>query len=178
MEKRNRYVPLNPVIDNFSHELNSGVLNATKYGKNVGALGKGKSLKVTIRDNAMIPAIRKGDVVTVKSASIDKMNVGDLVYFRKGGTLIVRRVIRSVIRTGETYLTTKADSSSAPEKSVKASQVFGKITRLERNGKNVRVSSYVGIINKITCFGTIPLYRVILRTIVSVIPFVHMKDDV
>jgi len=176
--RKDRYIPYNPVIDNFSGELDSGVLDASKYGKNLGILGKGKSLKVKVSDNSMSPTLLKGDIITVKPASIDRMKVGDLVYFRKGSALVVRRVIRSVIKTGETYLITKADSSSTPEKTVKASQVFGKVAKLEREGRNIAVPNHAGFFDKITCFGTVPFYRVILRTIVSVIPFVHLKDDV
>lgn len=178
MARKDRYIPYNPIVDNFSGELDSGVLDASKYGKHLGILGKGKSLKVNIPDNAMSPALRKGDVLTIKPASIDKIGVGNLVYFRKGSVLVVRRVIRSVIKRGKTYLITKADSSSTPEKVVKASQVFGKVSRLERNGRKIGVPNYAGFFNKITCFGTVPLYKVILRAIVSFIPFIHMKDDI
>lgn len=175
MEKK--YVPLNPVVDDFTGELSHGIRNASQYGKFMDTLGHGKELKITISDALMDPALRKGDIVTIKPTSIDKMNVGDLLFYRLGPTMVVRRVIKSVIQIGDTYLVTKADTSNVPEKSVKASQVIGKVIKVERNGKNIRVPNQASFFDKLTAFGTIPFHVALFRKILSFIPFVRPKDD-
>lgn len=173
-----KYTPYNPVIDDFSEALDDGVVNATKYGEFLGKLGKGKDNKFTITDSQMRPALYTGDVATIKPCRLDEIKVGNLVFYRLGSQMVVRRVIRTVIKVGETTLVTKADSSNKADRPVRASQVVGKVVKLTRDGRNMAVPNYANFWEKLTCYGTIPFHQVLLRGILSFIPFVHLKDDV
>ncbi|MCE1245225.1 MAG: hypothetical protein LWY06_01130 [Firmicutes bacterium] len=171
------YTPINPVVDNFNSELSRGVNKATQYGKYMNTLGHGKDLVISISDKDMHPAFEPGDSITIKPATIDQIRVGDFVFYRLGSMVVIRRVIRSVIKLGDTYLVTKAERSKTPEKPVKASQVVGKVIKLERKGRNMRVPNYASILNKLTCFGTVPFHTALIRKFLSFVPYVRVQDD-
>jgi hypothetical protein len=172
-----RYSPVNPVVDNFASVLNQGVNKATQYGKYMDTLGNGKDLKIVISDKDMRPAFEPGDTVTIKQSTIDMIRVGDLVFYRLGSSLVLRRVIRSVIKPGDTFVITKAETSKTPEKSVKASQIVGKVVKLERKGKNIRVPNQAYFFDRITYFGTIPLHTALIRKFLTFVPFVRQNDN-
>lgn len=172
------YRPYNPVVEDFTQQLDSGIGDASQHGKVMGSMEKGKNIVVVIPDNNMAPALKKDDKVTIKSSRLDGLKVGNLVFYRLGSNMVVRRVIRSVIKPNDTYLITKADNISKMDKPVKASQIVGKVIKLERNGRNISVPSYANIFQKMTCYGTIPFHQALFKALLSVIPFVHPKDDI
>ncbi len=170
------YIPDNPLVDDFTGMLKSGVQKATLYGKYLGKLAKGKTVRYKIPDNSMKPYLNKGDVVIIKHATVSNIGVGDIVFYRKGDELVIRRVIRKIEKVGETIIFTKAESSKKAEPPVKPSQIIGKVVKAERWGKEISLPP-ANFYQKITAYGTIPLYKVVFNTIAGIIPFVHPEDE-
>jgi len=175
-EKKEKYEPYNPIVDNFTDELSSGISNAKQCGKYIGALRGGKPMEVKIRDSEMAPALEKDDLVTIVPATLDKIKIGDFVFFRQGSSMFLRRVIRSVIRPGETYLVTKAERAKTADKPLRASKVVGKVGKLVRDGKSIRIPNRAGMFDKMTAFGVVPFHKALLKAITAIIPFVNYND--
>lgn len=174
--QKNGYQPYNPVSENFNKDLNTGVADITRTSKYVGALRGSKACEVIVSDNLMKPALRKDDVVTITPATIDKIKVGDFVFYRQGNNMVARRVIKRVIEPGEIYLITKQESSKTPEKRLRASTIVEKVSKLMRNGKEIKVPNRASFIDELSAFGTIPFGKVILKFIAIFIPFLHVDD--
>ena len=175
---KNGYKPYNPVTENFAKDLNTGVKDVTRCGKYIGALRGDKPCEVCISDRLMEPALKDGDVVTIVPATLDKIKVGDFVFFRQGQKMVVRRVIKSVIKPGETFLITKPDSSKEPDKPLRASQVVGKVGKLFRHGKYIKVPNSASFFNKLSAFGVVPPFTVFLKFIAIFIPFLNIDDGI
>lgn len=172
-----KYAPDNPVIDNFSNILSSNVKKASAYGKCIGTISKGKTLKIKINDNLMKPYLKRGDVVTIKPATIDHVEPGDLLFYRLGDSMLIRKIIRKIERVGESTIFAKAETSRKPEKPIKPSQVFGKVIKIERNKKEVHLPPKANFFQKATAYGTIPVQKIILRALGAMVPFYHPKDE-
>ena len=172
----NGYQPYNPVSENFNKDLNTGVADVTRTSKYIGAMRGNKPCEVIINDQLMEPALLKDDVATITPATIDKIKVGDFVFFRQGNKMVARRVIKRVIEPGEIYLITKQESSKTPDKRLRASTIVGKVSKLVRKGKETRVPNRASFIDELSAFGTIPFGKVVLKFFAIFIPFLHVDD--
>ena len=66
---------------------------------------------IAVVTGSMEPAINRGDLVILERASVDEVEVGDVVAYRIDGTVVVHRVIEK----GEGYLVTKGDANDSPD---------------------------------------------------------------
>jgi signal peptidase I len=85
-----------------------------------------------IATGSMEPIIKPGDVILVKK-DIDKMklNIGDVIQFKRDNILISHRIIESVEAGGEKAYKTKGDNNSiADSEFVKPEQVKGTIVKI------------------------------------------------
>lgn len=172
----NGYQPYNPVSENFNKDLNTGVADVSRTSKYVGAMRGNKPCEVIIPDQLMEPALMKDDMAVITPATIDKIKVGDFVFFRQGNRMVVRRVIKRVIDPKEIYLITKPESSRTPDKRLRASTIVGKVSKLSRNGQEIKVPNRGSFIDELSAFGTIPFGKVVLKFIAIFIPFLHVDD--
>lgn len=174
--QKNGYQPYNPVTENFNKDLNTGVADVTRTSKYVGALRGSKPCEVIISDQLMEPVLLKEDMVLITPATIDKIKVGDFVFFRQGNKMVVRRVIKRVIDPKEIYLITKPESSRIPDKRLRASTIVGKVSKIVRKGQEVKVPNRASFIDELSAYGTIPFGKVVLKFIAIFIPFLHVDD--
>jgi hypothetical protein len=86
----------------------------------------------------MLPLVRDGDVVTVRSARMEELRVGDIVCYRSVGQLVLHRVIG---RAGDKLLA-RGDALPAVEP-VAAVDVLGRAVALERGGRRRRLDTRV-----------------------------------
>ncbi len=87
-----------------------------------------------VEGRSMEPTLQPGDlIVIVKRISPKDIAVGDVVVYRRGGTLIIHRVIRI---EGDALIT-KGDNNWLPDPPVKFQAVLGKV--LELGGSPIKV---------------------------------------
>jgi signal peptidase I len=96
------------------------------------ALASFGRLDLRVGGTSMLPAIRPGDVVAFQALDAeDVSNPGDIVLFRRGGSLVAHRVVART-RAG---LLTQGDSLGAPDPEVAHVDVIGRGVGLKRNGR-------------------------------------------
>jgi signal peptidase len=89
------------------------------------------SLGVT--GSSMLPAIRPGDVLTIKRHKQEELQPGEVVLFRRNGRLTAHRILSSSIDG----LLTQGDSLPAMDQPVPAGEVVGLVVKIERNGRTL-----------------------------------------
>jgi len=101
-------------------------------------LDKGTPFRFQATGFSMTPFIRSGDVITIAPTPA-RIRFGDVVAFESpsGGKLVVHRVVR-VSRDG--YII-KGDNSPEADADVPGSRILGRVARVERRGKRVRLGS-------------------------------------
>ncbi len=101
-------------------------------------LHKGAPFRFQAAGFSMSPFIRSGDVITIAPAPA-RVRFGDVVAFESpsGGKLVVHRVV-GVCRDG---FIIKGDNSPSFDVGVLDSNILGRVTRVERGGKRVRLGS-------------------------------------
>lgn len=101
-------------------------------------LAKGLPFRFRARGLSMAPFVRDGDVVTVSPSRRSLPGVGTVVAFvgMEAGKLVVHRVVarhgKSVFIRGD-CVSEHADGIIPPK------NLLGKVTRIERNGRKVRL---------------------------------------
>ncbi len=97
-------------------------------------LTRGSQLRFEARGGSMRPFIQDGDRVTIQAANLGALKRGDIIFARlDSGRLVVHRVrqvtLVSVLIQGDAIL--------APDGRLVRDQVLGRVTAVERAGKQV-----------------------------------------
>lgn len=96
-------------------------------------LEQGKEVSLTITGNSMSPFMVHGRDVILIVPPDGTWKKGDMAFFRRtNGQYVMHRICR-VNTTGECYLI--GDAQQIVEGPIQQSQLFGKITRVQRKGK-------------------------------------------
>lgn len=90
---------------------------------------------------SMFPVLREGDLVFAYRPPPNDIHVGDIIIYRSlSGRLIIHRVIKVIVYSGEYYYVTKGDNNIAPD----LSQFRGPGVSYDRiEGKIVALNGYV-----------------------------------
>jgi hypothetical protein len=91
-------------------------------------------LHLRVTGSSMFPAIRPGDVLLIRHCGIEDAAPGEVVLFNRYRRLFAHRVVS---RSGA-GLVTQGDAIAAPDPSVSASELLGKVIRVLRHGKPIR----------------------------------------
>ena len=87
-----------------------------------------------VEGTSMEPTLQTGDVVVViRRVGPEELSVGDIVVYRRGGSLVIHRVVS----IGPSGLVTKGDNNWAPDPPVPYEAVAGKV--LSVGGATFRV---------------------------------------
>jgi len=102
-----------------------------------GILGKGSSARFRAKGFSMSPFIKDSDVVTVSPCSPAGLHSGDIAACTCGASsrLVIHRIVG---KRGEMFLV-KGDNLAGSDGLFHGSQMLGRITRVERNGRNMRI---------------------------------------
>jgi len=97
----------------------------------------GKPFRFRARGRSMSPFIREGDVITIAPCSATSVKLGQVVAFvnPSTGMLTVHRVVG--IRRDACLM--QGDNEGYPDGWVPRTCILGQVTRLERNGRPVRL---------------------------------------
>lgn len=98
-------------------------------------------LRLAVGGSSMLPALRPSDVLLVRRCGIDAPAVGDVVLFLRDGRLFAHRVVG---RRGHS-LVTRGDAVATPDAPVDASELLGRVTRVVRAGRALRVRSSLSL---------------------------------
>jgi len=104
--------------------------------KNV--LARGLPFRFRVRGWSMTPFIRDRDVVTIVPLESKPPRIGDIVAFAGPGIgpLVVHRVVG---RSGTRLLIQGDNQAEAPDGLLPESSVLGRVSRVERDGRQVRL---------------------------------------
>lgn len=100
-------------------------------------LEKGKAFRFRARGRSMSPFIREGDVVTIHPCPAANLELGQVVAFVNpiSGRLTVHRVVG----VSPDACLIQGDNETCPDGWVPRACILGEVTRLERNGRPVRL---------------------------------------
>jgi signal peptidase I len=91
--------------------------------------------------SSMNPWIRHGDILTIRRVDPAAVRRGHVVFYRSGGSLFAHRVVGKVQGQNELLLVTRRDAVPSPDAPVAASQVLGRVIRIERGGRGINLES-------------------------------------
>lgn len=102
-------------------------------------LSKGVPFRFMARGWSMSPFIREGDLLTVSPIAISQLKkIGEVYAFIHPGTH--RLVVHRAIKHGEDGFLFQGDNSSGfPDGHIPCENVLGKVTKIERHGRRVRL---------------------------------------
>ncbi|MCK9459445.1 MAG: S24/S26 family peptidase [Proteobacteria bacterium] len=96
---------------------------------------RGGSMRFECRlwGTSMSPGIRPGDVLVVETASLEALNVGDvIVYLGDGGREVAHRLIRREGGGGTPRMIARADVPGAREEVVTPGDLIGRVVSVRR----------------------------------------------
>ncbi len=98
---------------------------------------RGVPLRTTVRGFSMSPFIRDRDVLTIAPLNKKPLSVGQVVAFShpENGMLVIHRIVK---HTGAGWLL-KGDNCPETDGLVTEDRIIGRVTRVERNGRKVRL---------------------------------------
>ena len=110
------------------------------------ALRSGQQVKIRALGVSMMPAIWPGDVLIVEPAAVESLRVGEIVVFERYGRIFAHRLIsRGEYPEGEVALTVRGDRMNTPDPEVSGNEYLGRVVRLERAGRVVRIARRPGV---------------------------------
>jgi hypothetical protein len=98
-------------------------------------------LRLRLGGTSMLPALRPGDVVEFHALASCEARPGELVLFRRGGNLVVHRVLGC----GEQGLVTQGDALDSPDPLVAHAHVLGRAVALTRGGREIAFGNFRGL---------------------------------
>lgn len=92
------------------------------------------SISITILGNSMIPFLRKGDTVQIRSSSYQNIDIGTvIVYLHWDTNATIHRVVKVENQNGQTVYHTKGDNNPYPDNyTVKKEEVLGVVVECKR----------------------------------------------
>lgn len=100
-------------------------------------LARGVPFRFRARGGSMHPFVQDSDIVTVEPAAGTRVRTGDIVAFVDPVENRLR--VHRVAATPGPDLLLKGDNVEMPDGLVKPADVLGKVVRLERDGRRVRL---------------------------------------
>lgn len=103
---------------------------------------RGKSIRFQARGWSMRPFILNGDIILVSPVENSSLKTGDVVlYSTERDKVIVHRIIKKYKKDGRMILLVKGDATSGFADEVGTQDVLGKVTAVERNGRQRRIDT-------------------------------------
>lgn len=98
-------------------------------------LRKDRPFRFRARGNSMSPFIRDGDILTVSPVPSNALTLGDIAAVIHPETR--KLVIHRVMDLSETSVVIRGDNSPSADKPIARSDILGRVSRIERNGRGV-----------------------------------------
>jgi Peptidase S24-like len=95
-------------------------------------------LRLAVVGSSMVPSIFSGDKLTIRRAQANEIQTGHVVVYFRDGRLIVHRVIRTKRSSAGLRWITRGDASTREDSAVEETELLGRVTLIERNGRRWR----------------------------------------
>jgi len=120
------------------------VLNRQDFSELSGhILYQGAYLFFEAHGSSMSPFIRDSDFLTVQPVEPSTLKLGDVAfYWIDGGQLIAHRVVGKRAQHGQLVLQIRGNASFCQDEMVPASQILGRVTRIQRGEKIIRLERW------------------------------------
>jgi hypothetical protein len=93
-------------------------------------------LRLRATGSSMLPTLWPGDLLTIRSQSLQQVEPGDIVLWTRGGRFFVHRVVRKS-STGAAWVVTRGDSMPAEDPAAAGEELLGKVVEIRRNGRPI-----------------------------------------
>jgi hypothetical protein len=103
----------------------------------IAVLAKGRPFRFRAKGFSMSPFIKDGDVVTVLPLERSGPRVGDVVAFRFPAT--GKSAVHRVVKRARGSYVLKGDNADEADGALSRDRIIGVISRVERDGKRVRL---------------------------------------
>ena len=130
----------------------------------------GVAFRTTARGFSMQPFIRDKDVLTISPIKDMQPSLGDVVAFIQSGTgrLAIHRIIG---RTDDGWLI-RGDNCPEPDGVVATEKIIGRVCRVERDGKDVRLGIgkggvLIAILNRGSALLRLKQFLILLRRVIN-----------
>jgi signal peptidase len=98
-------------------------------------------LRLRVTGWSMLPAIFPGDTLVIERANSESVDKGDIILFHRDRRIFVHRVSGKSGSDGDLQIVTQGDGMAKPDPPVSSSQLLGKVTFVERNGRCLRLAT-------------------------------------
>jgi signal peptidase I len=126
-------------------------------------VGKAGRVRLRVAGTSMAPAMRPGDLITVESADLRGITLGEIVVFIREGRLVAHRVIAiftapAQLIVGDTHeplsqtrLMTRGDRARHDDPAVSSSELLGRVTQIERGSQRMRLRNKLTTADHVIC---------------------------
>lgn len=103
-------------------------------------LAAGRSMRMSVAGSSMTPVLEEGDFVEIEPVAAAELRRGDLVAFLDGESIVTHVLHFHVRLKGRRWLLLKGVANSRGDWPVDARRALGRVTRVEREGRVIRIS--------------------------------------
>lgn len=107
-------------------------------------LGEDRAVPCRVLGGSMAPFLSHNDVVWLRPVAPDRLRLGDVALYRDGSRHVVHRFLRRRWAGGQELLILRGDAMGRNDPPVPASQLLGRVVRLDRGGLRVNLESRRG----------------------------------
>lgn len=134
-------------------------LNILEMIKDV--LGERDHLYLRVGGNrSMHPSLQENDIVEIKKTDIPNIKFGDIIVYRHPSSeLVAHRLIKIENKNGRKLFITKADVSNFYDEPIIQTDVLGKVIRIKRDQRHIRLDGNISRIKAIIYTGIIIFRR-------------------
>lgn len=94
-----------------------------------------------VAGGSMGPWLRPGDLVVIRRCQAEELSAGRVVVFAREGHLVIHRILRRAIQSGECVLLTKGDAAPRPDAPVRSAELLGEVLSIEREHNSLDLST-------------------------------------
>ena len=105
-------------------------------------------VRIRVFGTSMMPALNPGDVVSIQGTAMEEVWVGEIVVFTRDGRLFAHRVVEKIGSVAELRLITRGDRLPQNDPPVTPTELLGRITGAERNGKRIDPNKPLGPVKR------------------------------
>jgi hypothetical protein len=92
-------------------------------------------LRLRAHGGSMFPVVRSGDVLSIRHATAESIEPGDIVLLLDGDRLFAHRLVQKRPPRGAPYLITRGDAHRHNDPPRPASTLLGQVVAVTRNGR-------------------------------------------
>lgn len=101
------------------------------------------SVRLRVTGTSMVPAVRPGDLLSIRRVDLGEASSGDVVLVMRGDRLFAHRVVARGGSSRDAYLLTRGDRLLKNDPPVFRSHLLGRVTSIERGGRQVRPRAWL-----------------------------------